>query len=207
MRQRALAEEEQGAAWQGGQHAEVFDRTNVPERTSEIQISIDDDNGASVLVLKSAGTGRVLPDRTLADFPQEVIVQAKAMVCEFLDSRGSPLLRMSIADVAHQVRGSSVLVGISEKSVGSGFARTPSVCDSIVAVFSLGTQIRVQGGTEFWICTKGSGKESCCATMIFDISTDEKISIRARRSTAHCPPSNTVAAAPEARPHGFARNC
>lgn len=42
-------------------------------------------------------------------FPPEVIVQVKALACELPATRGLPLSRMSIADVAREVRSAGIV--------------------------------------------------------------------------------------------------
>ena len=50
-------------------------------------------------------------------FPPEVVVQVKALACELPANLGLPLSRMSIADVAREVRRAGIVASISDKTV------------------------------------------------------------------------------------------
>ena len=49
--------------------------------------------------------------------PPEVVVQVKALACELPANLGLPLSRMSIADVAREVRRAGIVARISDKTV------------------------------------------------------------------------------------------
>ena len=59
---------------------------------------------------------RPRPGRPRA-FPPQVVVQVKALACELSARLGLPLSRMSIADVAHEVRRAGIVASISDKTV------------------------------------------------------------------------------------------
>ena len=50
-------------------------------------------------------------------FPPQVVVQVKALACELPANLGLPLSRMSIADVAREVRRAGIVASISDKTV------------------------------------------------------------------------------------------
>jgi len=119
-------------------------------------------------------------------FPPEVVVQVKALACELPVSRGLPLSRMSIADVARAVRSAGIVASISDKTVWRWlhedairpwqhrcwiFPRDPDFRNKAGRILDL-----YEGQWE--------GKPLC--ENEFVISTDEKTSIQARQRT-HSP--------------------
>ena len=50
-------------------------------------------------------------------FPPEVVIEIKALACELPVSRGLPLSRMSMSDVAREVRNAGIVASISDKTV------------------------------------------------------------------------------------------
>ena len=97
-------------------------------------------------------------------FPPEVVVQVKALACELPASLGLPLSRMSIADVAREVRRAGIVARISDKTVWRWLHE-----DAIRPwqhrcwIFPRDPDFRVKAG-ESWISTKGTGTESPGAT-------------------------------------------
>lgn len=128
---------------------------------------------------------RARPGRPRA-FPPEVIVQVKALACELPATRGLPLSRISIADVAREVRSAGIVARISDKTVW----RWPDE-DAIRPwqhrcwIFPRDPDFWIKAGRildlyeRHWNGAPLRDDE-------FVISTDEKTRIQARRST-HTP--------------------
>lgn len=119
-------------------------------------------------------------------FPPEVIVQVKALACELPASRGLPLSRMSIADVAREVRSSGIVASISDKTVWRWLHE-----DAIRPwqhrcwIFPRDPNFRTKAGRILDLY-EGHWEGTPLRDDEFIISTDEKTSIQARRRT-HSP--------------------
>src|SRR2546423_486300 len=74
--------------------------------------------GASGFFTKASRVSKNAPDPDAPGFfPPEVVIEIKALACELPVSRGLPLSRMSISDVAREVRNAGIVASISDKTV------------------------------------------------------------------------------------------
>ena len=115
--------------------------------------------------------------------PPEAVVQVKAPACELPANPGLPLSRMSIADVAREVRRAGIVASISDKTVWRWLHE-----DAIRPwqhrcwIFPRDPDFRVKAGAD-----PGSPRRALERNPLRDdefvISTDEKTSIQARQRT------------------------
>ena len=116
-------------------------------------------------------------------FPPEVVVQVKALACELPVSRGLPLSRMSIADVAREVRSAGIVASISDKTVWRWLHE-----DAIRPgqhrcwIFPRDPDFRSKAGRVLDLY-EGQWEGTPLCKEEFVISTDEKTSIQARHRT------------------------
>ena len=116
-------------------------------------------------------------------FPPEVVVQVKALACELPANLGLPLSRMSIADVAREVRRAGIVVSISDKTVWRWLHE-----DAIRPwqhrcwIFPRDPDFRVKAGRILDLY-EGYWNGIPLRDDEFVISTDEKTSIQARQRT------------------------
>ena len=115
--------------------------------------------------------------------PPEVVVQVKALACELPASLGLPLSRMSIADVAREVRRAGIVARISDKTVWRWLHE-----DAIRPwqhrcwIFPRDPDFRVKAGRILDLY-EGHWNGIPLRDDEFVISTDEKTSIQARQRT------------------------
>ena len=124
-------------------------------------------------------------------FPPHVIVQVKALACELPASRGLPLSRMSVADVAREVRSAGIVANISDKTVWRWLHE-----DAIRPwqhrcwIFPRDREFLAKAGPILDLY-EGHWKGVPLRDDEFVLSTDEKTSIQARRR-----PHSTLPPAP-----------
>lgn len=74
--------------------------------------------GASAFFTNASRVWKNAPDPDDPGFfPPEVVIEIKALACELPVSRGLPLSRMSMSDVAREVRNAGIVASISDKTV------------------------------------------------------------------------------------------
>ena len=116
-------------------------------------------------------------------FPPQVVVQVKALACELPANLGLPLSRMSIADVAREVRRAGIVASISDKTVWRWLHE-----DAIRPwqhrcwIFPRDPDFRVKAGRILDLY-EGHWNGIPLRDDEFVISTDEKTSIQARQRT------------------------